>query len=43
MAYRWVDKKGGVPLDADNHLIDAMRYAVQTMISPIKGRKTRVL
>ena len=43
MAYRWIDKKGGVPLDADNHLIDAMRYAVQTMISPIKGRKTRVL
>ena len=43
MAYRWIDKKGGVPLDADNHLIDAMRYAVQTMISPIKGAKTRVL
>jgi len=43
MAYRWINKKGGIPLDADNHLIDAMRYAVQTMISPIKGRKTRVL
>lgn len=43
MAYRWIDSKAGVPIDKNNHLIDATRYAVQTMINPTKRHKTKVL
>lgn len=34
----WLDKKGEVPLDFDNHLIDAARYYCHTAITPIKKR-----
>lgn len=34
--YIWLDKKGEIPIDKDNHLIDAMRYAITTLIKPIK-------
>lgn len=39
----WIDKKGGIPLDANNHIIDSMRYATQHLISPINfNRKMRL-
>jgi phage terminase large subunit len=34
----WLDKKGEVPADILNHLLDAMRYAVQTYLSPKKKK-----
>ena len=30
--YAWSDKKAEVPIDAYNHLLDAMRYIVQTLV-----------
>jgi len=30
----WLDKKGQVPIDANNHLIDALRYIACTLIKP---------
>lgn len=30
----WLDKGGEVPIDKENHLIDAFRYIVQTLIKP---------
>jgi hypothetical protein len=40
----WLDKRGEVPLDADNHLIDAGRYYSRTVIKPVtKHRQHRVL
>lgn len=39
----WVDKKGQVPLDADNHLIDAMRYIVTTLLRPHAATGNRML
>jgi phage terminase large subunit len=34
----WLDKKGEIPLDAENHLIDAARYYSRTVIKPIISR-----
>jgi phage terminase large subunit len=39
----WLDKKGSIPLDANNHLIDAMRYNVQTMINPFTRKSHKLL
>lgn len=36
----WLDKKGEIPLDADNHLIDAGRYYSRTVIKPIQKQTT---
>lgn len=33
-AWVWLDKKGEIPLDAENHLIDAVRYYCTTVIKP---------
>jgi phage terminase large subunit len=30
----WLDKKGEIPMDEFDHLIDAMRYIVHTLIKP---------
>jgi phage terminase large subunit len=41
--YLWLDRKGEIPQDADNHLIDASRYYIMTVIKPhqlFKGHKT---
>jgi phage terminase large subunit len=35
----WLDKKGEIPIDLDNHLIDAARYYSQTVIKPIIKHK----
>ena len=37
--YVWSDKKSGIPVDAFNHFIDAIRYYVQTVIvaNPKRG------
>jgi phage terminase large subunit len=35
----WLDKKGEVPIDSDNHLIDAGRYYSRTVIKPISKHK----
>lgn len=32
--YIWLDKKGEVPIDKNNHLLDALRYYVCTVIKP---------
>ena len=40
--WTWIDKRGGVPLDGNNHLIDAMRYAVLHLVKPLSQRKMRV-
>lgn len=34
----WLDKKGEVPIDEENHLIDAGRYITRTMIKPFTQR-----
>ena len=34
----WLDKKGEIPCDFENHLIDAMRYICKTIIKPFKKR-----
>jgi hypothetical protein len=34
----WLDKKGEVPMDEDNHLCDALRYIARTMIKPFIKR-----
>ena len=34
----WLDKKGEVPLDSDNHLLDALRYISRTLIKPYTKR-----
>jgi phage terminase large subunit len=41
--YAWSDKKNSVPIDAFNHWIDAIRYAVTTLINPIKRGKTKFI
>lgn len=41
--YVWSDKKNGVPVDAYNHWLDAIRYVVSTVVNPIKPPKTRML
>jgi len=41
--YAWSDKKSGVPIDAFNHFIDAIRYYVQSVISPNTRKGQRVL
>jgi phage terminase large subunit len=41
--YIWLDKKGEVPIDEFNHLLDAMRYIVQTLLYSRKKTKMRVL
>ena len=38
-SYIWLEKKGEVPIDKDNHLLDALRYAVTTLIEPNTTRK----
>lgn len=40
--YVWLDKKGEVPIDENNHAIDAIRYAFITLVKPLptfKGHK----
>lgn len=38
----WVDKRGEVPLDENNHLIDAARYASMRLIKPVSNVVTRI-
>lgn len=40
--YVWSDKKSGVPIDAYNHFIDAIRYRVQSIIKPNAARGQRI-
>lgn len=41
--YIWLDKRSDTPIDKDNHLIDAMRYAIQTLLAkPNRHRTTLV-
>ena len=37
----WIDKRGGIPLDCNNHGIDAGRYGAQYLINPVKKRTIR--
>ena len=40
----WLDKKGEVPIDEDNHLIDGLRYIARTLIKPyVKRPQQRLL
>lgn len=39
----WLDKKGEVPLDALNHLLDAFRYIAMKTLNPVKKVRPRVL
>ena len=39
----WIDKRGQVPLDSDNHLIDAMRYICTTLLRPNRGTGHKLL
>lgn len=41
--YIWLDRKGEVPIDKDNHTIDAARYIITTMIRPVKRSKIKLL
>lgn len=40
--YIWLDKKGEIPIDQYNHLIDAFRYIAFTLTAKIRRRKTKV-
>lgn len=42
-AWVWLDKKGEVPLDDFNHLIDAARYYTMTMIKPITSTGHKII
>lgn len=33
--YIWLEKKGEIPIDVNNHLLDAIRYYVTTIVKPI--------
>lgn len=35
----WLDKRGEVPVDEENHLIDALRYIAKTIIKPTVGKR----
>ena len=35
-SYVWDDKKAGIPIDANNHLIDAMRYVFMDNFSGVQ-------
>lgn len=37
--YVWLDKKGDVPIDDYNHLLDAFRYSISEQIRPKKEKK----
>jgi phage terminase large subunit len=37
--YIWLDKKGEIPIDEQNHLLDATRYYIMTCIKPHKDFK----
>lgn len=39
----WVDKRGGIPIDDNNHCIDAGRYATMHTIKPVTNRGQRVI
>jgi phage terminase large subunit len=39
----WIDKRGGIPLDANNHLIDSLLYNVSTIIKPHKKKSVQIL
>lgn len=40
----WLDKKGEIPIDVDDDLIDAGRYASRTLIKPfVKRKSNRIL
>ena len=39
----WIDKRGQIPLDSDNHLIDAMRYICTTLLRPNRGTGHKLL
>ena len=41
--YVWSDKKSGIPIDAYNHSIDAIRYFVLSTIKPTFNRGQRAL
>ena len=42
--YVWLERNGEIPLDSNNHLLDALRYAVTTAIKPFSVRpKNRAL
>lgn len=38
--YKWNDKKASIPIDAFNHLLDAMRYAFNRLV---KGKRSKVV
>lgn len=35
IGYVWLEKKGEIPMDKNNHLLDALRYYATTVIKPI--------
>lgn len=37
--YVWVDERGEIPIDENNHLLDPMRYYCRTILNPIVKRK----
>lgn len=41
--YIWLDKKSNTPIDKDNHLLDAFRYIVQTLLTIKKEYKAKLL
>ena len=41
--YVWTDRRGEIPVDFDNHAIDAARYIITTMINPMPRAKTKLI
>lgn len=41
--YTWMDKKGEIPIDEFNHLLDAARYYTRTVIKPKTSKGHRIL
>lgn len=40
--YTWLDNKKSTPIDAYNHILDGVRYAVTYTLAPTKGKMKRV-
>jgi phage terminase large subunit len=41
--YVWLDRKGEVPADIDNHAIDAARYIITTLLKFVVRKTTKLL
>ena len=39
----WLDKRGEIPIDENDDLIDSMRYYIRTVLQPVKVVSQKLL